>query len=600
MMVIAILVISAICIVCGVYSVYFATTNGMAIHRVDAVGAAKRARKRVSTVAPGFDPEQESQRVLDAMHPHFKDIKADGTQPSLTGGDFFGDAVDEKTGLSYNLLTEKGKQGGTSYYNKEALHLLTRAIDISKMIDAKGIYEQGADQLNADPHKFFAMSEPTTKLKAFVSHTWDSKEFVKETAAADRREHSEQTTKAIMWHIKFGMMNVGNFLSHLIIAALVTFYPPVGFGVGLIVMFGLPLWIVSTNSPFVMWFLGLSGNQFWMDKATIHQANRTKRALGKPYTGTEHEVNRDTLKEPEAAERTSKYRVLNQAGVGLFDHFLTQSQELWVLFIPRYITRVWCIYEMAYWLRLMKEDKKRKIKMIPIERNIGLYDSLPLHQGVVAFMSCVYCAVITIAGTYFHKKGPNSASLGVGLELAIVGGILFCLVIGAFVLAFFYKKDIKPAMARRATVVSDLKTFTWQAAVASNAADKQHVEGMIVSLWSKQLKKDHADATAMIAEFEKYVQTDVANQIDDLLKSGERDLLMNYIAQILSVIILDGLIIGLIALDIVRPIIAPTYGIWASSELSTSYGMFFAIAMIVILIDIAIFAWVKRKWGKIM
>jgi hypothetical protein len=62
---------------------------------------------------------------------------------------------------------------------------------------------------------------------------------------------------------------------------------------------------------------------------------------------------------------------------------------------------------------------------------------------------------------------------------------------------------------------------------------------------------------------------------------------------------LDGLIIGRIALDVVRPIIAPSYGIWAINNLSASYGMFFAIAATVILIDIAIFAWVKRKWGKI-
>lgn len=407
------------------------------------------------------------------------------------------------------------------------------------------------------------------------------------------------TTKAIMWHIKFGLMNVGNFLSHLIIAALVTFFPPLGFAVGLIIMFGFPLWIVSTNSPFVMWFLGLAGSQFWMDKATIHQANVTKRVPGKPYMGTEHEACFATLEEPEKAERTSKYRVLNQAGVGLFDHFLTQSQELWVLFIPRYITRVWCIYEMAYWLRLMKEDKKRKIKMIPIERNLGLYNSLPMHQGVVALMSCAYCAVITIAGTYFHRGSGRDASLGVGLEVAVVGGIMFCLIIGAGVLRWFYVKDIKPAQASRASVVTKLKKFTWKEAVATSPSDKQLVEGMIVSLWAKQLNKDKADAKAMIEEFEKYVQTDVASQIDALLKSSERTLMLNYIGQILSVIILDGLIIGLIALDVVRPIIAPSYGFWATNNISASYGMFFTISVIVILIDIAIFVWVKRKWGQI-
>ena len=38
----------------------------------------------------------------------------------------------------------------------------------------------------------------------------------------------------------------------------------------------------------------------------------------------------------------SKYRPLNSAGVGLFAHFLDISDEMWVLFTERYITRIWC------------------------------------------------------------------------------------------------------------------------------------------------------------------------------------------------------------------------------------------------------------------
>ena len=43
----------------------------------------------------------------------------------------------------------------------------------------------------------------------------------------------------------------------------------------------------------------------------------------------------DKMSEQQKANQTSEYRVLNQAGVSLFDHFLTQSDELWVLFIER-------------------------------------------------------------------------------------------------------------------------------------------------------------------------------------------------------------------------------------------------------------------------
>jgi len=91
-------------------------------------------------------------------------------------------------------------------------------------------------------------------------------------------------------------------------------------------------------------------------------------------------------------------------------------------------------------------------------------------------------------------------------------------------------------------------------------------------------------------------QVDVANRVNELLKSGETQLVVQYVLQILSIIILDGLIIGLIALDYVRPIIAPRYGFWASNNLETSYIIFGIIAICVIVIDMAIYKWVERKW----
>jgi hypothetical protein len=268
----------------------------------------------------------------------------------------------------------------------------------------------------------------------------------------------------------------------------------------------------------------------------------------------------------------------------------------------------WCVYELAYWLRLMKMDSSltRKIKLIPVLRNIGLYDGLPQHQAIVAVMSCVYCALVTLAGTYFHRGGPNSADLGMSLELAVVGGISLCLLIGCAVLFYFIKKDIAPAREQRERVVRDLKRFTWDKAEASNAADKQAVMDMIVTLWAKQLKKkgqvqdmEEKDKSKIIKAFERDVQVGVANRVNELLKSGETQLIIQYVLQILSVIILDGLIIGLIALDYVRPIIAPRYGFWASNNLETSYIIFGIIALCVIVIDMVIFKWVKRKWGVV-
>ena len=53
----------------------------------------------------------------------------------------------------------------------------------------------------------------------------------------------------------------------------------------------------------------------------IHQAKYEKGFVANDSGMTENDL--------------SKYRVLNQAGVGLFDYYLENSQELWVLFIDR-------------------------------------------------------------------------------------------------------------------------------------------------------------------------------------------------------------------------------------------------------------------------
>ena len=94
-------------------------------------------------------------------------------------------------------------------------------------------------------------------------------------------------------------------------------------------------------------------------QATVHQANykdpeakdgdlqftflrpdQTKE-MDELQEGLTEEKKRAAREKKRAA--MSKYNVLNQCGVGLFDHFLEQSDELWVLFIDRYLERIWCI-----------------------------------------------------------------------------------------------------------------------------------------------------------------------------------------------------------------------------------------------------------------
>eukprot|EP00965_Chrysotila_dentata_P199218 6179246-Pleurochrysis_carterae.AAC.1 len=174
---------------------------------------------------------------------------------------------------------------------------------------------------------------------------------------------------------------------------LVAAFPFLGI-LGLVLLYGLPLWIVGSRNKLLLWFLGLDGDQFWMarshpraracarararaharartrahahahtrtrtratcasthtsfarpqDKATIHQANLVAGAEPKgiePVPPTGFKFVPGPMTDEQVTQQTSDLRCLNQAGVGLFDHFLKSSDELWVLFIPRYIERVW-------------------------------------------------------------------------------------------------------------------------------------------------------------------------------------------------------------------------------------------------------------------
>ena len=64
---------------------------------------------------------------------------------------------------------------------------------------------------------------------------------------------------------------------------------------------------------------------------------------------------------------------LNQAGIALFQYYLQNAKELWILFTPEYLTRVWCIYELATWL---KTKPKSPVFIVPLLRSARLYRSV--------------------------------------------------------------------------------------------------------------------------------------------------------------------------------------------------------------------------------
>ena len=133
-----------------------------------------------------------------------------------------------------------------NYHSKEALRLLKRGISALQMMDKEGIYKLGADDLQMDPMRYFAMSKPTERIKAFVSHTWDRKDFDPKTVMDDRAQHADDTTKAMMWHVKSRAMLFFSLCTFLLNAILVVLGQPFA-AVALVISLCLPLWIVGSN-----------------------------------------------------------------------------------------------------------------------------------------------------------------------------------------------------------------------------------------------------------------------------------------------------------------------------------------------------------------
>ena len=566
------------------YAVCCATPEGHAMARL----TVKSGR-----VVP-YEANDSTEKVYAALDPYFTDGAKGGRK--LLDGDFHDDQMKNANGLPENKLVA-GK-----YHKEEALRLLTRGIDAHQMVDKNGIYKAGADDLQKDPLQYYSMSQPTKRIKAFISHTWDAKDFNPSTVAADRAEHADKTTKAIMWHLKFRPMFVATICSQIGVAFVFTAFP-VLYPFAALVVYGVPLWVVSTRSTKLFRFLGLCGPQFWMDKvcafrscclrpmphamlchprrlmmpcaqiaswqATVHQANLQD---GDGSAGFKFVPPNVKMSDAERAQQTSKYRVLNQAGVGLFDHFLTSSDELWVLFIDRYMTRVWCVYELAYWLRLMRTDSRRKIKLIPVERNAKLYYKHPGFQGLVAWATMAYLGLALYAASMNHMGGDAFKSSGETMSyLLMCGGCCYVVALG-FVLQQYYQ-IILPAKAKRAEIARELKSFSVVKTQASFPEDKKLVLGMIATMWRKAagLSAGASDDDCLKA-FDEEVRTSVAPKLDGLLKQTETDLLRMYMI-IITIAVGTGAPFIPYALDLLRPAAAPRLAFWVNTEFMTAMGM---------------------------
>jgi len=559
-------VIAIACLGCCVFHMCCAASEGHSSVRLGGL-----PKKNQVAMEDPDDGQAASDAIVAALHPYFTTRKADGNWPGV--GDHADTANLDEYGIEKNLLTQGDK------HKKEALDLLTRGISIEQTLDRKGIYGKGGDDLQKDPMAAYGLSRPTKRIKAFISHTWDATDAAGKSPsaiAADRLSHADNTTKAIMWHIKFKVTLFSMLICQVLLLAGMGISVMFGVLVGLLPLFALPLWVVKTKNPRLFWWLGLKGPQFWMDKAVVHQANFVDTGnapMGEVIKGTgfkyldffkDIKAINDAGKGPEILyPQISKYRPLNSAGVGLFAHFLDISDEMWVLFTERYITRIWCVYEMAVWLRQMKKHPKKKIKLIPLNLNSTLFRIFPFLQLIVGIMA-------GLAGTFGNYGLPHthasSHQMSTGLAWIIIFGVwAFVLCAGAATFVFVYRQIVAPAKKEQARVRQAMTSFSIHNTKAAVPFDIDLVKGLVVKMWRKEAGANASDAD-VLAAFDKEVRTEVAAKLDGLINSQIRSFTISFAVAVLMIVVVDVAMVVMNVLDVVRPILTPTAAFWGRSD----------------------------------
>ena len=234
--------------------------------------------------------------------------------------------------------------------NREDCQALLK--EITRAVPLRLLLEHGTGSLVASTKEqlmapYFFLSTPVETIGSFVSHRW----------AADPLE----TAHALMAHAKLSFFYKMIVCISIFMAIFLYLLPP-------LMIITAPMWlnfvayaILTTRSPKVLRMLGSAGYDrpfYWFDKSTVHQ----------------------------------KQNCLTQAGLSLFDYYLELTDQFTILFNPECarirnhccpytpdrlllrapadLTRVWTVYELAWWL---KHKPKGKITFVPLTTNASIY-----------------------------------------------------------------------------------------------------------------------------------------------------------------------------------------------------------------------------------
>ena len=202
---------------------------------------------------------------------------------------------------------------------------------------------------------------------------------------------------------------------------------------------------------------------------------------------------------------------LNQAGIALFPYYLDKAKELWILFTPEYLTRVWCIYELANWLHT-KPDAP--IFLVPLQRNSRLFRSVLRWWPwfVFALFFCLGIAVFGIVMLHQRKSIEFIREMVWTVATTVVYPIVSASVV------FLCCLLVWPMRQERVNIARQLKDFDVANCSAFYEKDKAYVLGLVAE-WFGTGGKD--DDRAALEQFNELVRTRVAQRLRRALLAGE-------------------------------------------------------------------------------
>ena len=229
-------------------------------------------------------------------------------------------------------------------------------------------------------------------------------------------------------------------------------------------------------------------------------------------------------------------KCVTAAGLHLFAYFLQRSDQLMILFKPVYLTRVWCVYELAWWL---KEKGNAGIVLVPLTGTANLYRLLlriwPIYWAWGGFcLSATFASLLFVTGRCGDKEFEDASKKGYlsGMTVEEMRAQAATLFVGCVVLSivpslmFLYtlsQTAVSPVEEERKDVAHKLRSFDVRNTEAFLPSDKDFVLGEIQKWWglvdagTKVAElSEGAEQEAALERFNDLVRTRVAKRLDEL------------------------------------------------------------------------------------